>query len=41
MKNIFLQTPLEAGVLLRGTFSHTPDEARSVVLAKPCVPLKN
>ena len=40
MKNIFLQTQLKPGVLLRETFSHTPDEARSVGLAKACVPLK-
>ena len=40
MKNIFLQTPLKPGVLLRKTFSHTPDEARSVGLVKACVPLK-
>ena len=29
------------GVLQRKTFSHTPDEARSVGLAKACVPSKN
>ena len=29
------------GVLLSITFSHTPDEARSVGLAKTCVPSKN
>ena len=40
MKNIFLQTPLKPGVLLRKTFFHTPDEAISVGLAKACVPLK-
>ena len=40
MKNIFLQTPLKPGVLLRKTFFHTPDGARSVGLAKACVPLK-
>ena len=37
MKNNFLQTPSKPGVLLRKTFSHTPDEARSVGLAKACV----
>ena len=37
MKNNFLQTPLKPGVLLGKTFSHTPDEARSVGLAKACV----
>ena len=37
MKNIFLQTPSKAGVLLRKTFFHTPDEARSVGLAKACI----
>ena len=41
MKNIFLQTPLKPGVLLRKIYSHTPDEARSVGLAKACVVLKN
>ena len=41
MKHIFLQTPLKPGVLLRETFSHTPDEARSVGSVKACVPLKN
>ena len=34
MKNNFLQTPSKPGVLLRKIFSHTPDEARSVGLAK-------
>ena len=29
------------GVLLRITFSHTPDEAKSGGLAKACVPGKN
>ena len=37
MKNNILQTPPKPGVLLRKTFSHTPDEARSVGLAKACV----
>ena len=37
MKNIILQTPSKPGVLLRKTFFHTPDEARSVGLAKACV----
>ena len=36
-KNFFLQTPSKPGVLVRKTFSHTPDEARSVGLAKACV----
>ena len=37
MKNIFLWTPSKPGVLLKQTFFHTPDEARSVGLAKACV----
>ena len=37
MKNSFLQTPSKPGVLQGKTFSHTPDEARSVGLAKACV----
>ena len=37
MKNIILQTPSKPGVLPRKTFSYTPDEARSVGLAKACV----
>ena len=37
MKNNFLQTPSKPGVLQGKTFSHTPDEARSVGLAKDCV----
>ena len=41
MKNIFLLTPSKPGVLLRKTFFHTPDEARSVGLAKACVLLKD
>ena len=41
MKNIILQTPSKPGVLPRKTFSHTPDEARSVGLAKACVLQKN
>ena len=40
MENIFPQTPLKSGVLPWKTFSHIPDEARSVGLAKACVPLK-
>ena len=40
MKNIFLQTPSKPGVLLRKIFSHTPDEARTVGLAKACVSQK-
>ena len=34
MKNNILQTPSKPGVLLSKTFSHTPDEARSVELQK-------
>ena len=37
MKNIILQTPSKPGVLPKKTFSHTPDEARSVGLAKACM----
>ena len=37
MKNIILKSPSKPGVLPRKTFSHTPDEARSVGLAKACV----
>ena len=37
MKNNFLQTPSKSGVMLRKTFSHTPDEAKSVGLVKACV----
>ena len=37
IKKIILHTPSKAGVLLRKTFSHTPDEARTVGLAKACV----
>ena len=37
MKNNFLQTPSKPDVLLRKLFSHTPDEARLVGLAKACV----
>ena len=36
-ENFFLQAPSNPGVLVRKTFSHTPDEARSVGLAKACV----
>ena len=41
MKNNFLWIPLKPGVLLKKTFFHTPDEARSVRLVKACVPLTN
>ena len=34
---IFPQTPTKPGVLTGKTFSHTPDEGRSVGLAKACV----
>ena len=34
MKNNILQTPSKPGVLLRKTFSPTPDEARSAELVK-------
>ena len=37
MKKYFLQLPSKQGILLGKTFSHTPDEARSVGLAKACV----
>ena len=37
MKKIFLQTPSKPGVLVGKSFSHTPDDARSVGLAKACV----
>ena len=37
MKNNFLQMPSKPGVLQGKTFSHTPDEARSVGLGKACV----
>ena len=37
MKNNFLQTPSKPDVLQGKTISHTPDEARSVGLAKACV----
>ena len=37
MKKNFFQTPSKPGVLAGKTFSHTPDEARSVGLAKACV----
>ena len=37
MKNNFLQTPSKPGDLQGKTFSHTPDEARSVGLAKAFV----
>ena len=38
IKNNILQTPSKVGVLQSTTFSHTPDEAMSVGLAKACVP---
>ena len=41
IKHIIPHTPSKVGVLQSITFSHIPDEARSVVLAKPCVPSKN
>ena len=37
MKKNILQTPSKPGFLLAKTFTHTPDEARSVGLAKACV----
>ena len=37
MKNNFLQTSTKQGVLQGKTFSHTPDESRSVGLVKACV----
>ena len=37
IKNIIPQTQSKLGVLQRKTFFHTPDEARSVGLAKACV----
>ena len=37
IKNIIQQTPSKVCVLLRKTFFHTPDEARSVGLVKACV----
>ena len=37
IKSIVLHTPSKVDVLLRKIFSHTPDEARSVGLAKACV----
>ena len=41
IKNIIPQTPSKVGVLQSITFSHTPDEGRSVGLTKACVPAKN
>ena len=41
IKNIIPQTPSKVGVLQSITFSHTPDEARSVGLAKACIISKN
>ena len=40
VKNSIPHTPSKVGVLESITFSHTPDEAMSVGLAKACVPLK-
>ena len=40
IQNIIPQTPSKVDVLQSVTFSHIPDEARLVVLAKPCVPSK-
>ena len=37
MRKFFPLTPPKPGVLTGETFSHTPDEARSVGLAKACV----
>ena len=41
IKDNIPQTPSKVGVLERWTFSHTPEEAMSVGLAKACVPRKN
>ena len=41
IKNIIQQTPSKVGVLLRKTFSHTQDEARSIGMVKACVLSKN
>ena len=38
VKNNIPHTPSNVGVLESITFSHTPDEAMSVGLAKACVP---
>ena len=38
IKNNIPHTPLKVGVMVSITFSHTPDEAMSVGLAKACVP---
>ena len=38
VKNNIPHTPSKVGVLESRTFSHTPDEAMSVGLAKACVP---
>ena len=41
MDDNFPHTPSYVGVVTGTTFSHTPEEAMSVGLAKACVPLKN
>ena len=41
IKNNIPQTPSKVCVLQSIIFSHTPDEARSVALAKACIPEKN
>ena len=41
IKNTILHTPSKVGVLQTKTFFHTPDEAKSVGLAKACVLSKN
>ena len=41
IKDNIPHTPSKVGVLERRIFSHTPEEAMSVGLAKACVPSKN
>ena len=41
IQHIIRHTPSTVGALQSIKFSHIPDEARLVVLAKPCVPSKN
>ena len=41
MEDNILYTPSKVGVFERWIFSHTPEEAMSVGLAKACVPRKN
>ena len=41
IKNNIPHTPAKVGVMVRKTFSHTPDEAMSGGLAKACDPGKN